>query len=394
MIMAGLEFTKCPPFRDIYIHGLLRDKSGRKMSKSLGNGIDPLETVTEYGADALKFTLAFLCAQGQDILIEKESFKLGSKFANKLWNASRYILQNLDGRNYITNPALITVDNWIYARLQRAAKTIANAFVSYRYNEAAAAAYEFFWNDFCDWYVEATKISTKCDDDTEKDRSVSLLLNVLCECLKLLHPLLPFVTEEIYGKLPDCAKQNDAMLIVQRYPSPDNLPKLSADIQSIENNFSVVQNIISAIRTLRSECTITPEKKINVTLKVESASFTFVKENAALISLLASLGDLQIEGESESDRPCGTPQGAVGLAGSGFEAFVFIAGIVDIAALKAKWTSSIEKDKKYIKQIEAKISNENFIKNAQPQLVQAEKDKLKEVNDRISKIEVYLKEVD
>ncbi|MCL2411319.1 MAG: valine--tRNA ligase, partial [Treponema sp.] len=203
MIMAGLEFTGVSPFRDIYIHSLLRDKQGRKMSKSLGNGIDPLEIVDEFGADAMKFTLAFLCAQGQDVLVDKESFKIGSKFANKVWNASRYILMNLDGRYLIENPELTGADKWIYSRLNNAAKSMREAFFSYRYNDAALLVYEFFWNDFCDWYVEATKLSMKNGDDAEKDRATAILLDVLAQSLRLLHPYLPFLTEEIYQKLPN-----------------------------------------------------------------------------------------------------------------------------------------------------------------------------------------------
>ncbi|HPE89072.1 MAG TPA: valine--tRNA ligase, partial [Spirochaetales bacterium] len=153
MIMAGLEFTGQVPFRDVCMTTLVRDKQGRKMSKSLGNGIDPLEIVEEYGADALKFTLAFLYTSTQDILVNKDDFKLGSKFANKVWNASRYILMNLDGRDFVAAPELNDVDRWIYQRLNAAAVQIREALASYRFNDAAGAAYEYFWNDFCDWYV-------------------------------------------------------------------------------------------------------------------------------------------------------------------------------------------------------------------------------------------------
>ncbi|MCL2600808.1 MAG: valine--tRNA ligase, partial [Treponema sp.] len=166
MIMAGLEFTGRVPFRDVYIHGLVRDRQGRKMSKSLGNGLDPLELVDEFGADALKFTLAFMCAQGQDLLVDRESFKMGSKFANKVWNASRFILMNLEGRNLVENAALLPVDKWIFSRLNSAAKAMEEAFLSYRYNDAAQTVYEYFWNDFCDWYVEATKLSVKTGEDS------------------------------------------------------------------------------------------------------------------------------------------------------------------------------------------------------------------------------------
>ena len=160
MIMMGLEFMGEVPFRDIFITGLVRDKQGRKMSKSLGNGVDPLEVIDEYGADALKFTMAFLAAQGQDVLFDKESVKLGSRFANKIWNASRYLLLNLEGRTLLDPAAvrLSEVDRWIRHRLNRAAAAARDALEGYRFNEAALAVYEFFWNDFCDWYIEAAKL--------------------------------------------------------------------------------------------------------------------------------------------------------------------------------------------------------------------------------------------
>src|SRR5574344_1820555 len=181
MIMAGLEFTGKAPFHDIYIHGLVRDKQGRKMSKSLGNGIDPLEIIDMYGSDAFKFTLSYMCAQGQDILIDKDSFKMGSRFCNKVWNASRYILGNLEGRTLVPvkDSDLTELDKWIYACLDHAVREEKSALESYRYNDGASTLYEYFWNDFCDWYVEATKLSFRNGDDKEKDRAVSVLLIVL-----------------------------------------------------------------------------------------------------------------------------------------------------------------------------------------------------------------------
>lgn len=173
MVMAGLEFTGKAPFHDIYIHGLVRDKQGRKMSKSLGNGLDPRDIIEQYGSDALKFTLSFLCAQGQDILIDNESFKMGSRFCNKVWNASRYILGNLAGRTLIpvADGDLTELDRWMYAALDKAVRDVRSALGGYRYNDAASTVYECFWNCFCDWYVEATKLSFRGDDDHEKDRA-------------------------------------------------------------------------------------------------------------------------------------------------------------------------------------------------------------------------------
>jgi len=391
MIMAGLEFTGKAPFRDIYIHGLVRDKQGRKMSKSLGNGLDPLELVDEFGADAMKFTLAFMCAQGQDVLADKESFKMGSKFANKIWNASRYILMNLEGRKIIENPKLLPVDKWIYSRLNSAAKSMREAFFSYRYNDAAQTAYEFFWNDFCDWYVEATKLSTKNEDASgqgcaEKDRSTTVLLDVLAQSLRLLHPLLPFVTEEIYQKLPNA--DSKTLLINNRYPEYDE--KLFCPEE--EKNFSTLQSLVGAVRTLRSECGITPDKKLRVLARAGQDNEGIFRYNEGLIKLLAGIGELRIESAKDNDSS-NRPQGSIGMAISGFEVFVFVAEAVDTAALKKKFINDLERDRKYIGSLRAKLANEQFVKNAPENLVEEQKIKLEETLKRTEKVSNYLKDL-
>ena len=386
MIMAGLEFTGKAPFRDIYIHGLVRDKKGRKMSKSLGNGIDPLELVDEFGSDAMKFTLAFMCAQGQDVLVDKDSFKMGSKFANKIWNASRYILMNLEGRKITEKPELLPVDKWIYSRLNSAAKSMREAFFSYRYNDASQTAYEYFWNDFCDWYVEATKISTKSEDDKEKDRSTTILLDVLAKSLRLLHPLLPFVTEEVYQKLPNVDK--DVLLINNRYPEYDE--KLFCPEE--EKDFSVLQSLVGMVRALRSECGITPDKKLKTLIRMSAGQDKKFRQNETLIKLFGGIGDLQIETYT-SDASSVRPAGSIGLAGSDFEVFVFISDAVDTAALKKKFSIELERDKKYIDTLQAKLSNEQFIKNAPCELVEEQKIKLDQALGRTKKTASYLKDL-
>jgi len=386
MIMAGLEFTGKAPFRDIYIHGLVRDKQGRKMSKSLGNGLDPLELVDEFGADAMKFTLAFMCAAGQDILVDKESFKMGSKFANKVWNASRYILMNLEERSLIENPQLNAADKWIYSRLNSAAKSMREAFFSYRFNDAAQTAYEFFWNDFCDWYVEATKLSIKSGDDSEKDRAAAVLLDVLESSLRLLHPLLPFVTEEIYQKLPTVNTQSaeSKFLICRQYPDYSE----ERYSQEEEKNFAALQQLVGMIRTLRSECGITPEKRLRVTVRAGSGTKGTFDINADLIKLLAGIGELSVEEPAQ-----GRPSGSVGMAASGFEIFVFIAEAADTAALKKKFANNLEKDRKYIDSLRAKLANEQFVKNAPAELVAEQKQKLEEAISRTGKFENYLRDL-
>jgi len=391
MIMAGLEFTGKAPFRDIYIHGLVRDKQGRKMSKSLGNGLDPLELVEEFGADALKFTLAFMCAQGQDVLVDKESFKMGSKFANKIWNASRYILMNLEGRNLAQNPDLLPVDKWIYSRLNSAAQAMEDAFLSYRYNDAAQTAYEYFWNDFCDWYIEAAKLSIKTGDDithnaAEKDRAAAVLLDVLAESLRLLHPLLPFVTEEIYGKLPNIT----GLLITAPYPL-FNERRCNPEE---ERHFAFLQELVRMIRTLRSECTISPEKKLRVNVRLAAEQERVLRDNEQLVKLLAGISEMEIETASGADGAAGNrPSGSIGMAGSGFEVFVFIAEAVDITALKQKFNKDLERDRVFIRGLQTKLANEQFVKNAPPELVSAEKTKLEDGLARTNKIESWLRDL-
>ena len=396
MIMAGLEFTGKAPFRDIYIHGLVRDKQGRKMSKSLGNGMDPLEIIDMYGADALKFTLGFMCAQGQDILIDKDSFKLGSRFCNKVWNANRYLLGNLEGRNLVavTDADLTELDKWIYSRLNFAAKTAREALEGYRYNDAASALMEFFWNEFCDWYVEATKLNFWNGDDKEKDRQASVLLNILEESLRLLHPYLPFVTEEIYGKLPlaeiveSRKKAGDnkivststynGMLINAPYPEYTE-GRENADVAK---RFDALKDLIQKVRALRADCGIDPANKINLAVIVTKGSDAEVcKEKVDMIKLLAGLSNVEfVEAK---------PASSIGTVGTGFEAFILIDENINKEQLIARFKKTIETEKGYAAKSQAKLGG-SFAQHAPAEVVQAEKDKLDESLRMIEKLESYI----
>ncbi len=402
MIMAGLEFTGKAPFRDIYIHGLVRDKQGRKMSKSLGNGLDPLEIIDEFGSDALKFTLGFMCAQGQDVLVDKESFKLGSRFANKIWNASRYILGNLEGRELlpITQNDLTELDKWIYGRLDLAARNARSALEGYRYNDGAQALYEFFWNDFCDWYVEATKLSFRHGDDAEKNRAVSVLLNVLEESLRLLHPYLPFVTEEIYSKLPvaqlvenrKAAMKNlggeklaiitdslyTGMLMAGPYPAPSEERKN----ETVARRFQVLQEVIRSVRALRAECGLSPDAKLNIALQLASDSPAQVcREKADLIQLLAGVAAI--------DFTEAKPQRAIGAVGEGFEVFLLVEGSIKLDQLLARFKKELASEEAFADKVSAKLSGK-FAQNAPAQVVEAEREKLENTRRRIEKLRSYI----
>ena len=397
MIMAGLEFTGKAPFHDIYIHGLVRDKQGRKMSKSLGNGMDPLELIDIYGADALKFTLGFMCAQGQDVLIDKDSFKLGSRFCNKVWNASRYLLGNLDGRNLVpvTDADLTELDKWIYDRLNNAVKTAREALDTYRYNDAAAALMEFFWNEFCDWYVEATKLSFRNGDDKEKDRTASVLLNVLEESLRLLHPYIPFVTEEIYGKLPlSEIVENRKKAGEQKIVSPSLYVGLLVDApypevnasradSAITSRFDVLKDLIRGIRGLRVECGLDPASKLHVAVKItQGSSAEVIREKTDMIELLA--------GVRQVDFVDASPAKSIGTVGSGFEAFLLADEGINTEQLKARFEKAIAAEEAAVKKSEAKL-NGNFAAHAPAEVVQAEREKMAESKRRIEKLSGYVK---
>jgi valyl-tRNA synthetase len=302
---------------------------------------------------------------------------------------------NLEGRELVQNPDLLPVDKWIYSRLNNTAYAMEEAFLSYRFNDAAQTVYEFFWNDFCDWYVEATKLSIKSGDGGEKDRATTVLLDVLAQSLLLLHPLLPFITEEIYSKLPNA---RDGYLITAPYPVYNE--KL-AD-KNAEKDFAFLQEFVRQVRTLRSECTIPPDRKIKVLVRSERE--TLLKENVALVRLLAGLEELEIErvplrtstetlGVEGSHPHKERPAGSIGLVANEFEAFVFIAEVVDMNLLKHKFTKDLEKDSKYIEGLKARLANENFIKNAPPELVAGEKLKLEESLSRFDKIESYIRDM-
>jgi len=384
MIMAGMEFTGQSPFRDVYIHGLIRDKQGRKMSKSLGNGIDPFEIIAEYGADALRFTLAYNCSGGQDVLIDRESFKMGSKFANKVWNASRYILMNLEGRELVEKPELRDLDLWIGDRLAAAAAACRDALGGYRFNEAAQAVYSYFWDDFCDWYIEGTKLAMKSGDAAGRDRQVTVILGVLEESLRLLHPFLPFVTEEIYRMLPN--SRGD--LIAQAFPgSAAGSGAEASASRGVAAGFAALQELVRLARTLRSEFQIPAETPLRLAVRPDAgfAGGGFLERNADLVGLLVN-GPLPAFVEAK-------PAGAVGLSGSGFEAWAFVRDAVDVEKLRKKLGADIEKEGQYVDRTRAKLANDGFVSSAPAEVIAREREKLVEAERRVGRLGQYLGEL-
>ena len=374
MIMASLEFLDEVPFRDIYITGLVRDRQGRKMSKSLGNGIDPLEVVDRYGADAMKFTLCYMATQGQDILIDMDSFKLGSRFANKVWNATRFILMNLEGAELLDAKSVgrTTLDRWIYHQLNNAAKRIEGAMANYRFNEGAQAVYDFFWNDFCDWYVESAKHNLYSEDPAQKSRQVTLLLDLLASSMRLMHPFVSFISDEIYSQLPNV---NDE-LILARYPifDPSLVDEEAATL------VRSMQEAVSGVRALRADLSLGQERKVRVAIKPD-ANFngrSFFEEQKTLMATFVGASTLEIDDQAD-------PKGAVPAAGSGFESYLYVGETIDVKAEIAKIEADLVKNKKALQAVLKKLGNEQFMANAKAEAITKEEAKRLEFEQKIEK---------
>ncbi|MFA7107838.1 MAG: valine--tRNA ligase [Sphaerochaetaceae bacterium] len=383
MIMASLEFFGKVPFKDIYITGLVRDNQGRKMSKSLGNGIDPIKVTELYGADAMKFTLCYLSTQGQDILIDMDTFKLGSKFANKIWNATRFILMNLDGTQSlkIEDVKKNVIDKWIYHKFNEAVKKTRSSIESYKFNEASQAIYDFFWNDYCDWYVEICKSDLYSEDADKKNKAVTLLLDLLIKSLKLMHPFLSFITEEIYDKLPS----TQGMIIDSSYPEYEQqfiAEKENAKMLSL-------QDIVKAIRNVRSELVISPEKRIKVILKPDeqnNETVDFLFENKTLISNFVKASSFEIDSKGTL-----SVEGALPVALSGYNLYVFVREALDVEQEIDKLKKDLLKIQKSLKESNAKLANEKFISFAKKEAIDKEKSKKAEFEEKMEKTETHIK---
>ena len=375
MIMASEEFMGRAPFKDIVITGLVRDKQGRKMSKSLGNGIDPIEVIDLYGADAMKFTLCYLAAQGQDVQIDMDSFKMGSRFANKIWNATRFLLMNAEGRNLVpvTADRLNVMDKWIYTRFNAAVTAIDKAMDSYRFNDAAQTVYSFFWNDFCDWYVEAAKQRLMHGSDEEKDLSISIMIDLLEKSMRLMHPFLSFVTEEIYQKLPG----TDGLLISKSWPEAD-LDFVFVKEEALAGH---LQEAVRIVRAARSQLGIGPEKRFSVVIRPAEgfeASDLFEDQKALMASFMGA-SEVIVDRTASADVSQAYPSGA-----QGYEVFCFVKEAIDVDAEIRKLEAEISKAEKSLEGTMKKLNNPQFVSNAKSEAIEKERSKKAEFEEKIS----------
>jgi valyl-tRNA synthetase len=364
MMMMGIHFMGEIPFKDVYVHALVRDEEGKKMSKSKGNVIDPLNVIDTYGTDAFRFTLAAFAAQGRDVKMSEKRVEGYRHFINKLWNAARFSLMHLEtGFDAIDEENISLQDRWILSRLSRVARQTEAALDAYKFNEAAGAVYQFVWHELCDWYLEAIK-PTLYDDgaDAKKAATRAVLWHVFRDALILLHPFAPFVTEEIWHSLPG----TEGSIMQARWPGalrPGDDPAAEAAMET-------VMAVISGIRNVRGEMNIPPSTALDVVVQPEDPAVgKTVADNRALIVSLARLTDIRVDPDIKR------PKAAATVLVSGATVYVMLEGIIDFAQEQARLEKEIAKLTKELSGMNKKLGNEDFLKKAPADVVAGVREK-------------------
>ena len=376
MIFSGMEQMKKEPFHTVFIHGLVRDSQGRKMSKSLGNGIDPLEMAEKYGADALRFNLITGNSPGNDMRFYVEKCEAMRNFCNKIWNASRFVMMNLTVEDNHLPEKLETEDKWILSKLDRVIKEVCDNMDSFELGVAAGKIYDFIWDDYCDWYIELTKPRLNGGDETAKEGAQRVLLYVLVEILKLLHPFMPFITEEIWQALPH---EGDA-LMMQSYPVYDE----SLNFPEDETSFGMVMDAIKAVRARRAEMNVPPSRKSHLIIVTDKAkAFT---DGEKFICKLAYASGIEVR--------AGLPEstdGMVSVITDNARMFMPMAELVDLEKERTRMEKELANAKRQLDGQIAKLANENFVSRAPEKVVNVEREKKAKLEALIENLEESLK---
>lgn len=377
MMMQGLEFTGEEPFSDIYVHALVRDKNGQKMSKSKGNVVDPLELIGQYGADALRFTLAAMAAQGRDIKLDESRIEGYRNFGTKLWNAARFCEMNEAFPVAGFDPAAATqpVNRWIAGEVARTEQTIRDALETYKFDEAAGGLYRFIWNIYCDWYLEFIKPLLNSDDEAAKTETKAMAAWVLDQILVMLHPFSPFITEELWQRIGEQAGGRDTMLILADWPSYTHAADEAAD-----SEMAMVIELINEIRSVRSEMNVPAGAKVPLLVKgLSDDDWAAVQRHDALISRMARLNDIASTTED-------APKGAIQTVAAGASLFLPVADVMDLGAEQARLAKEIDKLSGLIARIDGKLNNEKFIAKAPEHVVAQERAKKVELEENAARL--------
>ncbi|MDM7852735.1 valine--tRNA ligase [Pseudochrobactrum kiredjianiae] len=377
MMMMGLHFMKEEPFHTVYVHALVRDKNGAKMSKSKGNVINPLDLIDEYGADALRFSLAIMAAQGRDVKLDPARIAGYRNFGTKLWNATRFAQMNGVTRNPDFKPedAKLAVNRWILTELTRATKAITEGITTYRYNDAAGSAYRFVWNQFCDWYLELLKPIFMGDDEDAKREAQACAAYCLDEIYKLLHPFMPFMTEELWSLTAGEGQSRETLLAHAPWP------ELSFEDASAADDINWLIELVSGIRSVRSEMNVPPSAQAPLAvLEANDLTKERLAHHDAAIKRLSRVADISLSDAA----PKGSAQLVVGEA----TYCMPLGSLIDLDAEMARLEKENGKLAAEMEKINKKLSNEKFVANAKPEVVEADRARLKELQEAQSKIAV------
>jgi valyl-tRNA synthetase len=380
MIMMGLWFTGKPPFHTVYLHGLVRDALGRKISKTLGNTIDPLELVDRFGADPLRFTLVTSGTPGNDVNLDTARVEANWRFVNKLWQMTNFVLSNLDGETGLSLPHQVELDmpsRWIVSRLTKLVQTTQRLFDTYQYGEAGNQMRAFLWDEFADWYIEISKYPLYQGDASAKAKTQHVLLYILDTCLRLLHPYMPFVTEEIWQHIP----HEGPALILAKWPQADE----SYLDEEAEQDMALLMDLVRGIRNVRTQYDVDPARKIKALVDARSYR-KLLEEYGYLFMRLCNVPELEFLG---ADSPL--PEESASVTVGDVTIYLPLAGMVDIAAECDRLTKELEKLRGQIERSEKTLANEQFVNRARPDVVEAERTKLATLQASAGQIDERLK---
>jgi valyl-tRNA synthetase len=379
MMFSGLEQMGEVPFKNVLIHGLVRDSQGRKMSKSLGNGIDPLEVIDKYGADALRLSLVTGNAPGNDMRFYWERVESSRNFANKIWNASRFIMMNLDKADSteVALEKLAPADKWILSKVNTLAKDVTENMENYDLGVAVQKIYDFIWEEFCDWYIEMAKPRLWNEEDTTKAAALWTLKTVLTESLKLLHPYMPFITEEIFRNLT--GEETIMLSAWPEYKTEWNFPEAEAAIERCKD-------LVKGVRNVRTQMDVPPSRKAKLFVVSENAAVRSVfEENRDVYANLASASEVLVQADKN-----GIGEDAVSVVIPDAVAYLPLEDLVDFEKEKERLTKEKERLTKELARSRGMLSNEKFLSNAKPEKVQEEQDKLKKYEQMMEQVEERL----
>lgn len=384
MMFQSKEFTGRRPFKNVLIHGLIRDEQGRKMSKSLGNGIDPMDVIEKYGADALRWFLATGSTPGLDVRFSYTKMDSAWNFINKIWNASRYVIMNLDDETKAELPADLSVltlaDKWILSRLNETIASVTKNFDKFEFGEAGRSLYNFIWNDFADWYIEMTKETLNGNDEAAKKNVQAVLAYVLDNTLRLLHPIMPFVTEAIWLEMP----HDGESIVVAAYPEE----KAELDNPTAEADFQSLTDLIKAVRTIRTEANAPMSTEIDVLIKTSDENLARIfDENSDYINRFVKPKSLEISADVSA------PKLAMTQIISGAEVYVPLEELIDLDEEIARLQGDVKKFAGEVKRAEGKLGNEKFVNNAPEAVVAEEREKLADWQAKLAATESRLAEL-